>query len=73
MKWFKLEVKEVNIGVADETYPIAVKAELPKDVIKKLVKYLENKYEDKITFIPYPKHFEAYFQKNGGKLEIKYV
>lgn len=69
----KLIIEEINIGVADREYPIEVKADTRKECTKKLFRYLENFYEDKITFCPYKDYFEASFVRNGGKLKIRYV
>lgn len=68
----KVVVEESNIGVADRSYIIEVKTDNKKDCAKKLKRYLENFYEDTITFMPRKNYFEAFFVRNGGKLKISY-
>lgn len=70
MKTYNFEVKEINIGVADDTRKIGVKASDIFKATKRLIKYLENSYEDKLLVTSFALPFNASMRRYGGVLKI---
>lgn len=66
----RYSLTEDKIGCADCTYDVTVTGDTERNCTKKLIRYLENKYEDKCSYTEQGNILTIDFKRNGGYLKI---